>query len=263
MSQFYLTASSDSDCQFQGENSISKFRVHLGRIIELAGNWEVALFEISYPQTYDNIRNRKVSIFKENTAIIENSLNVVKIISENHLDRGYYQTPEVLCTALNQCTNSALTFSLDESRNTVITAFGMAMYTEKISYSFSDELSDILGISRNIVVKENEEICSDIPFDLRKGHPKTIKVYTDFVADQIVNNSHEKLLRELPLHAGDFSYGFQKHHTFDRLVFLPVIKRNLEFLEFHIKDEQNSTIAFSHGILKVVLLFRRVEHGIR
>jgi len=58
--QFFVTLNSDSTCEFRYQNRPSKFRVHLGRVIELSGRWEVALFEIYFPTTLCNVRECQI-----------------------------------------------------------------------------------------------------------------------------------------------------------------------------------------------------------
>jgi hypothetical protein len=263
MSQFYLTVSSDSGCHFQESNKISKFKVHLGRVIELSGDWEVALFEMFYPETFDNIRKGNCFILKENIGQLPNSDNILRVKSQTEIQNGFYHTHESLCTALNECTGDTLHFGVDADKNnkTIVYANNMAHANEKVIYEFSDTLVDILGFSRGLMIDDLNISEGIVPCDLRKGMPQSLKVYTDIIADQLINNTHSKLLRELHLNPDAFKFGFQQHKNFERLVFLPVIKKKLEFLEFLIKDEQENEVSFSHGTLKLILLFRRTGNG--
>lgn len=263
MSQFFLTVSSDSTCHFQGSNSTSKFKVHLGRVLELAGEWEVALFEVFYPETFDNVREGDCVIRRENVAQLPNSASLLSVKSECAVTCGYYTTPEALCRALNDCTSDILHFEVDSENGdkTKVYANIVALKDERVTYSLSDGLLDILGFRRDINIEEFKVLESVFPCDLNRGLPKSMKVYSDIIVDQIINNTHEKLLREIHLIPSKFSFGTQKHKNFERLVFLPVAKKKLEYLEFHIKDEQERELSFAHGTLKIILLFRRVPHG--
>jgi hypothetical protein len=262
MSQFYLTVSSDSGCHFAELNTASKFKVHLGRVIELSGDWEVALFEMFYPETFDNVRRGSCLIKKEMQFM--DSANVLRVKSKFELPSGFYHTHENLCKALNKCTGDDTTMHLEFDNDTnkaIIYANVLALADEETTYKFSNELSDILGFHRSLIIEGTKISEGVIPCDLRKGMAKTLKIYSDIIADQLINNTHAQLLREVHLNPDIFKFGFQQHRNFERLVFLPVIKKNLEFLEFHIKDEQDREISFSHGTLKLILLFRRAGNG--
>lgn len=263
MAQFYLTVSSDSGCHFQDSNSISRFKVHLGRVIELTGEWEVALFEISFPETFENVRDGACIIHKENIGELPNSPVLLRVKSEHVIPNGFYHTTETFCNALNDITGDILHFEVNDDKNnkTSVYANVVALAKEKVLYTFSANLSDILGFRRDIVIANNKTTESEVACDLRKGMPLSLNVFSDIIPDQLVNNTHDKLLREVHLKPEKFKYGFQQHRNFERLVFLPVIKKNLEYLEFHIKDEQGREISFSHGTLKLVLLFRRAGNG--
>jgi len=263
MSQFYLTVSSDSGCHFQESNKISKFKVHLGRVIELSGDWEVALFEMFYPETFDNIRKGNCFILKENIGQLPNSSNILRVKSQTEIQNGFYHTHESLCTALSDCTGDTLHFGVDadKSNKTIVYANNIAHANEKVIYEFSDGLLDILGFNRGLKIDDHTISEAIVPCDLRKGMPQSLKVYSDIIADQLINNTHSKLLREVHLNPDKFKFGFQQHKNFERLVFLPVINNKLEFLEFHIKDEQEKLVSFAHGTLKLILLFRRAGNG--
>lgn len=263
MSQFYLTVSSDSACHFQESNKTSNFKVHLGRVIELSGEWEVALFEMSYPETFDNIRKGNCYILKENVGHLPDSIKELRVKSQTEIQNGFYHTVESLCTALNDCTGDSLHFGVDanNSNKTIIYANNMARANEKVIYEFSDGLLDVLGFSRGLIIEDLNVSEGLVPCDLKKGMPQSLKVYSDIIADQITNNTHSKLLREVHLKPDNFKFGYQQHKSFERLVFLPVIKKNLEYLEFHIKDEREQELLFAHGTLKLILLFRRAGNG--
>lgn len=263
MSQFYLTVSSDSACHFRESNTTSKFKVHLGRVIELSGDWEVALFELFYPETFCNIRKGNCLIKKENIGQLPNNPNVLRVKSQSEIQSGFYHTPESLTKVVNESTGDTLHFDVDASNNNKVSIYAnvVALANEKVIYTFSDDFLDILGFQRGHIIEDNKISAGVAPCDLKKGLPKSLKVYSDIIADQLINSTHEKLLREAHLNPDNFKFGYQQHKTFERLVFLPVIKKNLEFLEFHIKDEQDKEISFSHGTLKLILLFRRAGNG--
>lgn len=263
MSQFYLTVSSDSQCHFAELNTTSKFKVHLGRVIELNGDWEVALFEIFYPETFENVRKGSCLIKKENIGHFLGMADVLRVKSQLELPSGFYHGPVNLCQALNVTTGSTVHFDVDVEAYNIIRMYAnvVAVADEKINFTFSDELLDILGHKRGLTLTETDLAVGEISCDLKKGLPKSLKIYSDIVADQLVNSTHEKLLREVHLSPEKFKFGFQQHKNFVRLAFLPVIKKNLEYLEFHIKDEQDREVSFAHGTLKLILLFRRAGNG--
>ena len=54
--QFFLTLPSNSSMGIYPKNTLSDFTVHLPQPLDLAGDWVVALSEIQYPHTWNNVR---------------------------------------------------------------------------------------------------------------------------------------------------------------------------------------------------------------
>ena len=55
MSELYLTLPSDSSMEYFPDNTVTEFHVKLPHTIDLPGEWEVVLAEISYPSNWGNI----------------------------------------------------------------------------------------------------------------------------------------------------------------------------------------------------------------
>jgi len=274
-SLFYLTLSSDSPCEFKQENNASKFRVHLGQVIELLGKWEVALFEIFYPATLCNVKKETCFVTKQYSVDAKEFKNVLvcgnefqdecelfsegKILVKNMNDDFFHSTQEFINSFNDQMQGLV---SLDYLKNIervkiVIEPLSQETY-EKVHYKLSDQLSDILGFPRDKILHPGKNYTSQLSCDLRKGLPHILTVCTDLIADQIVNNYHSKALRSFPITPKNYEYGFHSEFLFTKLVFLPVIKKQIEFVDLYIKDEFERLASFRSGVLKVVLLLRRV-----
>ena len=57
MSRFYLTLPSNSSMKYYPENTVAQFTTKLNNMIELDGDWEVGLAEISVPSKVENAFN--------------------------------------------------------------------------------------------------------------------------------------------------------------------------------------------------------------
>jgi len=55
MSQFYLTLPSNSSMDYYPEKTVARFTTKLNNLIELEGDWEVELAEISIPSEVENV----------------------------------------------------------------------------------------------------------------------------------------------------------------------------------------------------------------
>ena len=55
MSRFYVTLPSNSSIDCYPDNSVARFTTKLNGVIELEGDWEVGLTEISFPSDVENV----------------------------------------------------------------------------------------------------------------------------------------------------------------------------------------------------------------
>ena len=55
MSRFYVTLHSNSSMDCYPDNSVARFTTKLNDAIELEGDWEVGLTEISFPSDIENV----------------------------------------------------------------------------------------------------------------------------------------------------------------------------------------------------------------
>jgi hypothetical protein len=284
MEKFYVTLSSDSLCEFNEHNRVSKFRVHLGRVIELIGQYEVALCEIFFPATLFNVRssdcfvtkNIKAQMKKSETqvmqcisevdpnytclAVIEREQEFEHIHESKHfLKSKFYHSTDDFLYELNEQMQSVFSCSVDEnSKKIELTCHAIATERETITFKLSNTLENILGFPKNSVFEPGYIYRSETLCDLRKGVTPMLYVCSDLVADQIINNGHDKLLRTFHISPEKYTHGFQRKESFSRLQFLDVVKKKIEFVDIYIKDETSNEASFTHGALKVVLLFRRV-----
>ena len=55
MSRFYLTLPSNSSMDYYPNNTVAQYTTKLNRVIELDGDWEIGLTEISIPSHVHNV----------------------------------------------------------------------------------------------------------------------------------------------------------------------------------------------------------------
>jgi len=55
MSRFYVTLPSNSSMDCYPDNSVARFTTKLNDVIQLEGDWEVGLTEISFPSDIENV----------------------------------------------------------------------------------------------------------------------------------------------------------------------------------------------------------------
>ena len=64
MTSFYLALHSGSSFNFFPDNTLAYFTTKLYEAVNLKGNWEYGVVEISYPHTFYNIEDGELSLTK-------------------------------------------------------------------------------------------------------------------------------------------------------------------------------------------------------
>ena len=94
MQEFYISLPSNVNSPEFPNNTTSNFKTVLLKTINLTGNWEVALTEISFPQSWYNVKNYMTEIKIAN-------INDQSDYSIIHFPYGYYKNIEELINTIN------------------------------------------------------------------------------------------------------------------------------------------------------------------
>jgi hypothetical protein len=275
--KFFLTLSSDSPCEFKELNKPSKFRVHLGHVIDLLGKFEVSLVQLFYPATIPNIssdtcyvqRITSGAVYKAIKCFIENGnqycmalADEINDVEDSSTDKyavksAYFHSVDDFLFEFNEKMIGIMECEIvgDKAK---IRCSPNADDVENAVYKLSPTLERILGFTRNSLFKPGFVYPASGTIDLRRGLTPILTVCSDIIADQIINNGHERVLRMVHVSPENYSYGVIRQETFSKLIFLPVIKKHVEYIDIYIKDESGNLASFEHGSLKLVLLFKRV-----
>jgi hypothetical protein len=248
MEQFSITITSSTECVFTDTNRRSKFRAHLGRNLELRGSWSVALLELFYPITYGNLR-------PEDLQIICTSNEDSKVFLPR---AGFYNDARGLVDELNRVMVGHFHLQLSATGYLYLRFEKEAAFR---NYKLPPTLLNILGFENFSTILGVGIIQAKIPCNPRRGFPQLFSVETDIIRDQSVNNGHRKTLRCFTPSADSSSYGLSATKTFEKLLFLPVSKNNLESIDFIITDERQQEVSFTSGTLRAVLVFKRSGYG--
>lgn len=248
MDQFSLTITSSTDCVYKDSNRQSKFCAHLGRTLELRGNWKVALLELFYPITYCNLRAKDLNI--KCSAISGDTMFLPRA--------GFYSDAASLLNEINRVMIGHFQLELTANECVTLKFETAAMFH---NYTIPNKLQDILGFENFPPILGIGELHGTIPCDPRRGFPQLFSVETDIIREQDENNGHRKCLRCFTPSANSSSYGLSATKCFEKLLFQPVSKNSLESIDFLITDERQQEVSFASGTLRVVLVFKRCGYG--
>lgn len=286
MNDFYLTLPSNTE----PENKTGNFSVLLPTKLQLRGKWEVALVEIQYPYSWNNISsNPKLDKMKWIDKVLHyrdgmDSENWLDVTFENgfmakvFVPPGHYGNIRELLTAIEYGKEQT---SL-EIENTLKTTEMPKKYTllpihiDHIKYGFSlhfeqtikrvickfwDNKVKHIGLSpslRYMLGFEQLDIIGER--NIAKYHPDirvgfySLFIYCSLVEPQIVGNVTAPLLRSVHIHG---TYGDIVEKLYQTPHYVPVMAKDIDRIEIDIKDDNNQSVPFQFGKTVVKLHFRK------
>jgi len=256
-SQFYITLPSNTEAN----NTASNFTVKLAQRLRLDGDWEVALVEIIYPNSWFTMDNQenfiKIQTF---TGIYTMSLNV-----------GYYETIYEFIKMLNKILKKKkqkiveldVEFEYDESEHKV----KLCLNSNNIRGIYvSQKVADLLGFYEPIlyhIEAQNDEfsvisdanICRNGDFtpDFSSDF-SMFYVYCSIVGNQIVGNTMAPLLRIVDVqgkHRDVINKTYVSPH------YVSILTKDISAIEINIKNDMNEFLVFHFGKVVIKLHFRK------
>lgn len=204
------------------------------------GDWEVALAEIMYPNSFENVTDgTEQDGMKENEMKIH-TINGVKSV---FLPPASYTS---LSTLLNACIKTTKRYDLTFGR--LNNYFRVIIGKDTIT--FSKKLGYILGFT-DLNVTKNQ--LADYPVDMRAGMD-ALYVYCDILDLSMVGDSMQPLLRAIPC-KGEF--GEIVHLEFTHLHYVPLLYKQFSSIGISIKDDLSHRVAFKFGKSVLKLHFRK------
>ncbi|MED5363039.1 MAG: chromo domain-containing protein, partial [Bacteroidota bacterium] len=248
--QFYLTLPSNSSFQYHPNNTVAEYTTQLPRAIQLDGEWEVALVEIHYPRTWNNLRSKKSRILymKDGKPPILNC----------EVPPGYYSTMSSVIDACHKALKtldwwdpqilSNVVFSYDEISGKVIIEL-----KNDAAIAFDDDIATILGFGVPVKNFIDKTIVSPRVADVNAGL-YSLYVYCDIAEAQLVGDTEVPLLRIVPTEG---QHGDMVTKTFQNLQYLSIAKKRIDTIEVNIKTDTGEKVPFESGKLITTLHFRR------
>lgn len=289
MSEFYVTLPSNTHVG----NKTGDFRVHLPDIIKLEGEWDVALAQIQYPKSWNNISDdsdERVG-FQQNKIIVTMAADRMRLPVE--IPTGHYETIDDLLATIVYSIQLKAQEARDrlkpvletdgerekfakvlEDLNNVHARISWTFnpIIKRVQLKFDRQLVHNIRMSRHLQYVMGfqfgdtknffgEKIISKYPVDVRAGLD-ALYVYCDLVENQIVGNVRAPLLKILPvqgIHGEIINQDFVARH------YVPVLSKELQTIRISIKSDSDKMIPFEFGKVIVKLHFKRREnaYGVR
>ena len=216
MGSFTTELVSNASSQLFPNNTLSSFTNFLPEQVNLDGQWEVAISEISYASMYQNVKEGKFMFYDEKLS---------KTTQVYYLEPGLYSFITDIVEAMN-----SLIQERNNHRDTCIT-IKVSRVTQKVKVYLENEESSLAIFSTDLGHIFGGDVRNDSGIHLSgKGlHQSTfaynivliqsLMIYTDIVEYNIVGDTKAPLLRCFPfiskLKSGDIRTTGQNIRLFD------------------------------------------------
>jgi len=252
MNRFYLTLPSNSSMDYYPQNTVAQYTSKLSNLIELDGDWEVGLTEVSFPFEIENVLEGECYFIISQRGS-NSSLKVT-------IPAGHYKGLDDLdmhmkATAMRQMGLSSIemvpiTFTFLKSANRV----RMRLH-QHFSIEFGIILARLLGFRHNVTYSETSTLAeSKMRF---RSLVRSIYVYCDLVEHVPVGDTKAPLLRIV----NRTSKGNENvHETFNPVLYVPLQKKCFDSVEINLMTDGGIPVPFLLGKSFVVLEFRRAAY---
>jgi hypothetical protein len=252
ITNFFLTLDSDGETHVTYGNQSNNFMIHFEIPIMLEGKWEVGLAEIFYKMTIPYLH--PFEWFAQGTDLKSSTIKSFNLLDFN--DNVKYDD-QTLIKTFRMFMNGRKCEVLE--RNKYLFLKLEKDYIQDVEVELYPRLMDMLGLNHLNFKDNNGEIQGHRKVDGTRGLPSTIKVMTDIIHHQTVNNGSDKVLRNVPIDVSKYRYGCGSSYTFDRIHYFTVAKHKIDAIHVYIRDENGNSISFGNHPLKVILHFRKVK----
>ena len=265
MDSFTIELVSNASSELFPDNTLSSFTNFFPEQVNLEGQWEVAVSEISYPSMYQNITEGKFK-FSDN--------DLCKTYRDYYyLEPGLYHSLTDIVEAMNKMIQEK------NNHNETCISLKVCRETQKVEISLintwsvlvfaSSDLGHIFGFDisnefEGVMMGGNKTIKPPYAYDIVRIH--SLMIYTDIVEYNIVGDTKAPLLRCFPfiskVKSGDVitTGQYMNYQTFSNLQFRRLLKNSFHSVHIDLRDTTGEKIPFmSVGITRLVLMFRKVS----
>jgi hypothetical protein len=275
---FYTTHVSNASMDMFPGNTPNEFKNSVPDVMELEGEWEVGLGQVTIPFSWNNINaeNSRFCYFEgaarrpedRNLPLPENAKAIEASSSPNYsrgmyycaqLDEGYYDSVEEILSSMTESlapvakTNISFKYKKKKRRVEVRLENNAA-----IVWMLPSGLRDLLGFDRNVLTVDNSNpqgkpITAKYAPDYKNGIT-SLFVYCDIITSSIVGNELAPLLRTVPV---TVERDQLITANFDHPDYYPLKVKGFTSIGFEIRDDSGSPIKFESGKVILKLHFRK------
>ena len=264
MESFTKELVSNASAQLFPDITLSSFTNFLPEQLNLDGQWEVAISEISYTSMYQNVTEGIFMFFDKKLS---------KSSDLYYLERGLYPSITDIVEAMNiliqeRHNHSESCIKVKVSRRTqrveiylANEASGLAFFSRDLGHIFGSNVGNGFGVMLRGKGPHKPEFAYDIV------RIDSLMIYTDLIEYNIVGDTKAPLLRCFPfiskLKSGDIitTGQYMNYQTFWNLQFRPLLTNSFHSIHIDLRDTSGEEIPIvSVGITRLVLMFRKTSN---
>lgn len=257
--EFHLTLLSNSSMNYFPDNKTTSFSTQLPKNIHLDGEWVVGLTEFQFPCSLESISERGNIVYIEKTLYtITSAKSTIHAGTEwmkTKIPSGNYNTIEsvLIALSLNKDLLDKVSFQMNQTSN-------------KVNVTIIDKSIVSLKMSPNLCLQlgfePDNDFCKDTtsrhPANVLLGLPSQLLVYCDLIEPQIIGDVFAQVLRVCALDYNRYDYARQQSHIFSPTHYVPVLRREFENIEIHIRTNTGEDVPFLFGTVCVKLHFKKL-----
>lgn len=232
---FYLTLPSNACHNIFPDNTSSDYTITLSQPIDLKGPYEVALAEILYCHTWNNI----VSL-EDSYDVMDHSKPTLPPIYQK-IKTGHYDNIPMLLKEMNLMFQAAK-LNIQIQYNPILKKV-IVNASDKYSLRLRAPLAYMLGFKPDVFVQLKTEYIPEHPCDIYAGQ-YCFYVYSNICDISAIGDFQSPLLRIVQKRG---SYGDPVIISYNKLHYVPVNKHVLDTIKIEIKSDLNKLIPFAYG----------------
>jgi len=249
-SRFYVTLPSNSSTDYYPDNTVAHYTMKLANKIELEGDWEVGLAEISFPSEVENVVRDQCYY---NLYIDDTFVRSIVLPPGNHR-RMRTLLGAIFREQIKQTNLLAplVEFSYDDHTYKV----HLQIAVKDSSIQFSPDLAYMLGFDESVKYSKNA-VSTRVPSRIA-GTIRSMYIYCDILEHVAVGDTRAPLLRIVDNPRKTFG---NVHQTMNPILYVPLQKKNFDTVEINIVTDTRVPVPYRSGKSFVVLEFRRAIHA--
>ena len=247
MDSFTIELVSNASSQFFPNNTLSSFTNFLPEQVNLDGQWEVAISEISYPSMYQNVTEGKIMFYDEKLS---------KTTEAYYLETGLYSSitdnVEAMNTLIQERRNhrdSCITIKVSRITQKVKVYLAnqkssLEIFSTDLGHIFEGDVRNNLGV----LMRGKSSHEPIFAYGIVRIH--SLLIYTDIVEYNIVGDTKAALLHCFPfiskLKPGDIitTGQYMNYQTNSRLQFRRLLKNSFHSIHIDLRYTTGEKIPF-------------------